>query len=68
MMVNTITSKLLVERAHSIELQTMEMAMMRSRAILKYLNASWRNHLDKKEELHAITFLPVYKDYQYMQT
>jgi hypothetical protein len=52
MMVNTITSKLLVERAHSIELQTMEMAMMRSRAILKYLNTSWRHHLDKKSHSH----------------
>jgi hypothetical protein len=43
----------------------MEMAMIRSRAVLKYLNTSWMNHLDKKEELHTIKFLPVLKKPEY---
>ncbi|CAC5408788.1 unnamed protein product [Mytilus coruscus] len=59
MMVETISSKLLIERARTVGSLYKEIALARSTAIVKYLNKNIHLHSDATENLKNIPFLPV---------
>ncbi|XP_052102786.1 sacsin-like [Mytilus californianus] len=59
MMGKSITSPLLTDRAQSVRNLTSDMAFKRSKAIVSYLLNNSDKHMDVKEKLQTIQFLPV---------